>query len=116
LSDLLKKEKFGGAEFRKMSVAEEGVHFCEPEQGDILGEDDMGEDRITTSLMDYVESSNQHEDVLTEEPIEDREPYVFKYDDLCMTVGCEREEARQSFGTITKTSKDGDMLSERITT
>jgi hypothetical protein len=87
LSDLLKKEKFRGAEFRKMSVAEEGVHFCEPEQGDILGEDDMGEDRIATSLMDYVESSNQHEDVLTEEPIEDREAYVFKYDDLCMTVG-----------------------------
>ena len=112
----MKKEKFGGAEFRKMSVAEEGVHFCEPEKGDILGEDDMAEDRITTCLMDYVESSNQHEDVLTEEPIEDREPYVFKYDDLCMTVGCETEEVRQSFGTITKTSKDGDMLSERITT
>jgi len=99
-----------------MSVAEERDHFCEPKQGDILGEDDMGEDRITTSLMDDVDCSNQHEDVLTEEPIEDREPYVFKYDDLCMTVGCEREEARQSFGTITKTSKDGDMLSERITT
>jgi hypothetical protein len=54
--------------------------------------------------------------VLTEEPNEAREPYVFKYDDLCMIAGCEREEVGQSFGTIIKTSEDGDMLSESITT
>jgi dynactin complex subunit len=33
LSALLKKEKLRGAEFRKRSLTEEGVHFCEPEQG-----------------------------------------------------------------------------------
>jgi hypothetical protein len=113
LSAFLKKEKLRGADFRHRSLEEEGVHLCEPEQGYILGDDDMGDERLTTSLMDYVEISDQHEDVMREEPIEAREPYVFKYDYLCMNGGCEREDGRL-FGIVTKTAKDGHMLSEII--
>ena len=61
------------------------VHYCEPEQGDILEIDDM-EEGIADSLM---EDLNQHTDVLMEEEIseqhtemlpEEKEalrPYVF---------------------------------------
>jgi hypothetical protein len=70
---------------------------CELEQGSILGEGD-GEDvdeRSDKSLMDYVESSKQHEDVLKEESTEVREPYVFELDILCMIAGY--AGARQPF-------------------
>ena len=45
--------------------------ICEPEQGEILGErDDYTEDkewRSSEDLMDYWDSSKQHEDMLTED-------------------------------------------------
>jgi hypothetical protein len=45
------------------------------------------DERSDKSLMDYVESSKQHEDVLKEESTEVREPYVFELDILCMIAG-----------------------------
>jgi hypothetical protein len=115
LSALLKKEKLRGVEFRQRSLTEEEVHFCEPEQGGILGEDEE-EERHVESLMNYLGSSDQHEDVLTEEENEASKPYVFKSDNLCMIAGCAREEVGQSSGTVIKTVEDGDMLSESIAT
>jgi hypothetical protein len=64
LSVFLKKEKLKGVEFGKRSLAEERFHFCEPEYGGILGEDEE-EERPIGSLMNYLGSSYQHEDVLT---------------------------------------------------
>jgi hypothetical protein len=62
MSASLKKEKLRGTEFRQRAVVEEEVHYCEPEKGSFLGEDDDGdvEGRLVESLMDYVESSYQH--------------------------------------------------------
>jgi hypothetical protein len=73
------KEKLRGAEFKLRPLTEGKVHYCEPEQGDILGEDDvemrpiesltdcLGRDeRLAGSLMNSFESSDQHVDVLME--------------------------------------------------
>jgi len=87
------------------------VHFCEPEQGGILGEDEE-EERHVESLMNYLGRSYQHKEVLKEESNEASKPYVFKYNILCMVTGCAKEEFGQSSGTIIKTVKDGDMLSK----
>jgi hypothetical protein len=100
LSAWMKKEKLRGVEFRKRSLAEEGVHLCEPEQGLFLDEDDEKVERPIESLMGYVESSDQHEDVLTEEANEAKEPYVFKYDILCMFAGTEEREGRQIHNSV----------------
>ena len=70
-----KKEKLRGAEFRyKPLIIEERFHYCEIEQGDILGEDDVEkrfiediiscseneeEERLAGSLMSSLKSSNQ---------------------------------------------------------
>lgn len=71
-------------------ITEEEVHYCEPEQGDILGTDDV-EERITNSLMNSFENSNQQTDMLIEDekikqhtdvfPKEQEElrPYVFYF-------------------------------------
>jgi hypothetical protein len=59
---------------------EEGVHYCEPEQGDILGEDDV-ERRSIENLMGSLKSSNQHRDMLKSRV---ERPNVFKSDILCM--------------------------------
>ena len=41
-NDLKKKEKLRGVEFRFRLLTEKEVfHYCEPDQGDILGEDDV---------------------------------------------------------------------------
>jgi len=37
----VEKEKLKGVEFKQRSLTEEEVHYCEPEQGDILGEDNV---------------------------------------------------------------------------
>jgi hypothetical protein len=47
----------------------------------------MRKKRLTASLMNYLESSDQHKDVLVEKSKEAREPYVFKTDNLCMIAG-----------------------------
>jgi hypothetical protein len=53
------------------------------EQGDILGEDE----RLAGSLMNSLESSYQHEDMLTEGSIEDEQPNIFKTNILCVVAG-----------------------------
>jgi Lon protease-like protein len=52
-----------------------------------LGEEDEDiDERLTASLMDYVESPDQHKDVMIEISNEAREPYVFS-ENLCMIAG-----------------------------
>jgi len=92
LSDLVNKEKLRGAEFRQRSLEEERVHFCEPEQGLFLGEEDEYiDERLTASLKDCVESLDQHKDMLKEKSNDSSKPYVFKSDNLSMIAGCARE-------------------------
>jgi Lon protease-like protein len=58
-----------------------------------LGEEDEDiDERLTTSLMDCVESSDQHKHVLIEISNEAREPYVFKSDNLCMVASFADDE------------------------
>ena len=55
-----------GLKFSKYDE-EEIFHYSEPEEGILLGEDDVEEvEQIPIDiLMDYLESKYQHEDVLT---------------------------------------------------
>jgi len=78
---LNKKEKLRGDEFRYIPLTEkEGFHYCEPEQGDILREDDVErrsivdlttyleneeEERLAVSLMISLKSSYHHMDMFT---------------------------------------------------
>jgi hypothetical protein len=75
----VEKEKLRGVEFRLRPLTEGKVHYCEPEQGDILGEDDVErrhvesltdcleseDERLAGSLMNSLESSDQQVDMLT---------------------------------------------------
>jgi hypothetical protein len=64
MNDLMQKEKIIGSEFRYMPLkTKEGVHYYEPEKGDILGEDDV-ERRLVDSLIDCLENSYQHDEYL----------------------------------------------------
>ena len=47
-------------------IAEEGVHYSEQNQKDIIRVDDV-EERLADSLVNSIENSNQHTDVLIEE-------------------------------------------------
>jgi len=49
---------------RPLTVEE--FHFCEQKKGDILGEEDEDDERLITSLMNYLYSSYQHMDVIKE--------------------------------------------------
>jgi hypothetical protein len=96
---LKKKEKLRGVEFRFRPLTEkEGFHYCEPEQGDILGEDDVErrsivdltdcleneeEERLAGSLMSSLKSSDQHMDMLTSKA---ERPNVFISDILCVVA------------------------------
>jgi hypothetical protein len=97
---LLMKENILGVEFRDRSLVEEEVHLCEEEQGLFLDKEDEEEERLTVSVMNYLESSYQHDDVLKEEPNEASRTYIFKYDNFCMIFRTTREEVGQSSGTI----------------
>jgi hypothetical protein len=65
----------------------EEFHFCEPKQGDILGEEDEDDERLITSLMNYLYSSYQHMDVIKEGLREDENPIFLKTDNLCVFTG-----------------------------
>jgi len=88
LSDLLKKQKLIGVEFKDKPLAKEEVHFFEQEKGDILGEDD-GEkhETLTASLMNYLDSSYQHINVMTKGLREAEKPNVFKTDNFVFFTG-----------------------------
>jgi hypothetical protein len=95
LNASLKEEKLREVEFRQRTMMEEGVHFCEPEQGSFLGEDDDGdvEGRPVESLMNCQESSEHHVGMMSEASNETMESYVFKTNDLCVFTGCAKDEA-----------------------
>ena len=59
------------------------VSICGPEQGEIMGEDINEKD-----LMDYWNSSEQFEDMLTREADEAMKPCILKSHSLCMFAGC----------------------------
>jgi hypothetical protein len=60
LSVLMKEEKLRGDEFRNKSREWEGVHFCEPEKGSLLDEEDEEEEGPVESLVNYLEIPYQH--------------------------------------------------------
>jgi hypothetical protein len=70
-------------------MTKEEVHICEPEQGSFLGEDDDGDvdGRPVESLMDYQESSYQHERMMSEASNETIGSYVFKTNYWCVFAG-----------------------------
>jgi hypothetical protein len=81
LSAWMKKEELKGDEF-----SQRPVHYCEPEQGSFLGEDEDGDDegRSFESLMKCQESSEHHVGMMSEASNETMESYVFKTNKLCM--------------------------------
>jgi hypothetical protein len=114
LSAQLRNEKLREVEFKKRLKTEREVHFCEPEQGSILGEGD-GEDveeRHVESLMDCVESSEQHEDLMMSEASNETiGSYVFQTDNLCMIAGL--VDNGQSFEVVTEMKEDETTLSHK---
>jgi hypothetical protein len=86
LKNWMRKKELRGVEFIQRSLTEEEVHLCEPEQGDIPGEKDEEYERLTASLMNYLKSSDQHEDVLIEASYEVIKSCVLKTDHLCLVV------------------------------
>ena len=67
LDDWIRGEEIREGEYRNSFEVGPTVHFCELEQGLILGESECED---IESLMDYVESPNQHQNVLIEVSIE----------------------------------------------
>lgn len=58
------KEGLSMTEYRHKSM-EEVIHFFEPEQGVIHGEDEDVDERSDQSLMDYLEISNQQKEIIS---------------------------------------------------
>ena len=58
------------------------VSICKLERGEILGDDE----RSAEDLMNYWDSSRQHENMLTEEAGEATKAYIFKSDKLCVST------------------------------
>jgi len=61
------EEKLREAEYRKQSFgAGQIVHICEPEKGEILGEDTEKYERPKEILMKCLDCSNQHKEKIPE--------------------------------------------------
>ena len=88
------------------------VSICGPEQGEI-----MGGEINEKYLMNYWNSSEELEDMLTREADEAMKPCIFKSHSLCMFAGCV-EDGGQSSETVTemnetlKVKYEGECLSE----
>lgn len=80
-----------------------------------MGEEGNG--RSAEDLMEYWNSSEQFEDMLTREADEAMKPCVFKFHSLCVFAGCVEDDGKSS-ETITKMNKslevkyDGECLLE----
>jgi hypothetical protein len=63
----------------ELRTKEMNVCICEPKQGYILGEDEDAyvDKRLTESLMEYLESSYQPEEMMPKESKEAKGSYVF---------------------------------------
>jgi hypothetical protein len=61
------------------------IHFCEPEKGVMLGEEDEVQ---SADLMESLESSFQHKERMLEASKETQESHVFKTNELCVIAGC----------------------------
>lgn len=99
-------------DLKAIECEEEKVHYCEPEQGAFLGEDD--ERRLIESLMDPEESSNQCGDLRSEISNEAREPCPFKFDKLYMEVGYTHDEGRKSCVVVIVIKGHEGILSQSI--
>jgi hypothetical protein len=86
------EERLREAEYKKSLEVGQVVHFCEPEQGTILGEDEYGdEERPDVSPM---ENSDHHKERMLEASKENQESHIFKTNELCMYAGIEECEDR----------------------
>ena len=68
------------------------VSICRPEQGEMLGEE--GNERSAEGLMDYWQSSEQFEDMLTKEVDEAMQPCDFDSYSLCMFAGYAEDDGQ----------------------
>lgn len=86
----LKNEKLKGVEQRQRVIVEGEVHLCEPKQlGPILGENNEdAKRRSAQDPLNYLGSSNQHEESMYKASNKATKPYVFKINDFCMFAGC----------------------------
>jgi hypothetical protein len=116
LNSSLKEEKLREAEFRQRTMMEEGFHLCEPEKGSFLGEDDDGyvEGRPVESLMICQESLEHHVGMMSEASNETMESCVFKTNDLCVFIGCAKDEVGKSSDTFIKIVEGRYILSKGI--
>ena len=83
------------------------VSICGPKRGEILGEE-INE----KYLMDYWNSSEELEDMLTREVDEAMKPCIFKSHSLCMFARC-AEDSEQFDGTVTKENETLEVKSSR---
>ena len=68
------------------------IHYCELEQGSIFGEEDEDTyERSNESVMNYLESLDQHEDMMPKASEEAIESYVFKTDGL-FVIACYKND------------------------
>ena len=82
------------------------IHYCELEQGSIFGEEDEDTYEIfDESVVNYLESSYQHEDMMPDASEEAIESYVFKTDGLCVIVGYKNDEDGKPSIAIMKEDK-----------
>lgn len=68
------------------------VSICRPEQGEMLGEEDN--ERSAEDFLDYWQSSEQFEDMLTKEADEAMKPCDFDSYSLCMFAGYAEDDGQ----------------------
>ena len=81
------------------------VHYCEPQQGSMLGEEEDVDERSNESLMDYWENSDQYKK-MTKTSTTTREPYIIKTNIWSMVVGCTSNEERKSLEIVIHIEED----------
>jgi hypothetical protein len=103
----LKDENIKGVELEYRVTFEGEVHFCEPEQGSILGEsNEDAKRRSIEDLLNYLGSLNQHDNLMSEASNKATKPYVFKTNYLCMFASCISNEEEQAYEVIMNIDED----------
>lgn len=80
------EEKFRETKYRKRSLeGGQEVHFCEPKQGIMLGEDDEEDERLDESLMECLECTYQYKGKIPKASTKTKESHGFKTK-ICVNV------------------------------
>ena len=102
-------EELGIAESDQIDVL-----ICEPEQGNLLGEDasEDDEERLSESLMDFVESTDKIMEEMIVRPNETKRYDVFYTNDLFVIAGFVANDGK-SFETVLKFDEESIPNEER---